>query len=180
MEIKDQLIVRLNTEESANIDKSTRNIYTKNFSDCKKQNSKKNFLINFLETEKFEYDRKNSFLDKINKNSSLKNISSFKKLNFFENEVSLYLFFLFSNNFQIFFLIILSFSQLWFFIFYFQLESAFAIIYIFNLLFPLSKFELVLFLWTLNWLVFFFIIPSVKWNYIINLIQNKIKILYFE
>lgn len=84
------MIIRLNTDESANVETFVKNNYSKNFSDGKRQNSKKNFLKNFIEKEKFDFEnnkKKCGFLDKIKKNSSVKNIFSLKKLNFFENDV---------------------------------------------------------------------------------------------
>lgn len=65
----------------------------KNFSDGKKNNSKKHFLKNFFEKEKFDYDKHTDFLNKFNKNSSVKDIFSIKKLNFFGNEVLIFIYF---------------------------------------------------------------------------------------
>ncbi len=92
MEIKEQLIIQLNTEESLNRDNlvrsSNNNNFNKNYSDCKKPSSKKNFFKNLFDKENFDHGKDNNFCKKPNKNSSVKNTFFVKKLNFFENEVS--------------------------------------------------------------------------------------------
>jgi len=90
IEIKDQFF-QLNTEDSIivkKLNKNNQNIKNvKNMTEEKKNNFKNDFIRNFLDQEKFDYDKHLPNYSK-NKNSSVKDMFVTKNLNFLKDEVN--------------------------------------------------------------------------------------------